>query len=846
MPPPENPPHNQPTHGLTGSNGHETQAPNSGEFGQGKVIGPYRLLELIGAGGMGEVWLAEQTEPVRRRVALKLIKAGMNSREVAARFESERQALAMMDHPAIAKVFEAGSTLQGQPYFAMEYVAGLPITLYADRHRLTMRRRLELFIRVCEGVQHAHQKAIIHRDLKPSNILVSELDGKPMPHIIDFGIAKATSQRLGEGTAYTQVGAVIGTLGYMSPEQADSGGEDIDTRSDVYSLGVVLYELMVGALPHNFNRVAYSEVLRCLREDDAPRPSTRIRSLGEDSVIAAHNRNANPQTLARQLRGDADVITLRALEKDRKHRYGSPSDLAADIERFLGNEPVKAHPPSLGYRARKYVRRHRLGVAIAAGVLLLLIGFSVAQAIALRRITRERDRADRITEFMTGIFKVSDPSNAHGNTVTARELLDTASSKIGAGLRNDPILQASMMHIMGDVYDSLGLFQQADMLVSRAWDMRRKTLGEKDPETLKSAELLATIYDDESKYPEAEKLYRETLAARQASQGPDALDTLKTQRNLGQLLTDAGRYSEAEKTERQVIEAGTRKYGSQNILVRNAQGDLAIDLAQEGKFAEAEKSFRQQLEDARASNGSDDPDVLVDMNNVGDILLQEQHYADAEKIYRDTIQRMQRVLGPEHPETLATTASLASVLADEKRYDEAARLYSETLAIQRRRLGDDHHSTLVTAGNLAHMLIDHGKYAEAEQLLRQTLAIEQRKLGPEHSDTLVTMDNLAEVLAREKRLLEAEKTYREVLSGRRTALGVDHPYTAGTAFDLACVLAREGKREEALANLQFAVDHALNADTRAGLAADSDLNPLHVDPRFAAIAAQTHPPLQAK
>jgi len=844
MPPPEMPPDDQPTHGLSDPNEDETQAPTPGEFGQGKVIGPYRLLELIGAGGMGEVWLAEQTEPVRRRVAIKLIRAGMNTRAVVARFESERQALAMMDHPAIAKVFDAGSTPQGQPYFAMEYVAGLPINLYADRHRLTTRQRLELFIRVCEGVQHAHQKAIIHRDLKPSNILVSEVDGKPMPHIIDFGIAKATSQRLGEGTAYTQLGTVIGTLGYMSPEQADSGGEDIDTRSDVYSLGVVLYELLVGTLPHNFYRVAYSEVLRCLREDDAPRPSTRIRSLRADSVIAAHNRGANPQTLTRQLRGDADVITLKALEKDRKRRYGSPSDLAADIERFLDHEPVKAHPPSLGYRVRKYLRRHRLGVAIAAGVLLLLIGFSVAQAIALRRITRERDRADRITEFMTGMFKVSDPSNAHGNTVTARELLDKASSKIGTGLRNDPMLQASMMHIMGDVYDSLGLFQPADSLMSRAWDMRRKTLGERSPETLKSAELLATIYDDESKYPEAEKLYRETLAARRASQGPDALDTLKTQRNLGQLLTDAGRYQEAEKTERQVIEAGTRTYGSQNILVRNAQADLAIDLAQEGKFAEAEKSFRQVLEASRASRGSDDPDVLEDMNNVGDILLQEQHYAEAEKMYRDTLQRMQRVLGPEHPDTLATTASLASVLADEKRYNEAAQLYRDTLAIQRRRLGDDHRSTLVTAGNLAHMLADEGKYAEAEQLLRHTLATEQGKLGPEHSDTLVTMDNLAELLAKEKRLSEAEKTYREVLSGRRTALGVDHPYTAGTAYDLACVLAREGKRDEALANLQFAVDHALNANTRAGLSADPNLNSLHNDARFAAIAAKSPPLLR--
>jgi non-specific serine/threonine protein kinase/serine/threonine-protein kinase len=337
------------------------------------VIGPYHLLELIGEGGMGQVWLAEQKQPVRRRVAIKLIKAGMDTREVVARFESERQALALMDHPAIAKVFDAGSTLDGRPYFVMEYVAGLPITDYCDRHRLTIRQRMELVIPVCEAVEHAHQKAIIHRDLKPSNILVSEIDGKPMPRIIDFGVAKATSQKLIAETMYTRIGAMVGTLGYMSPEQADPLTKDIDTRVDVYSLGAVLYELLTSTLPLDFRKLAYDEVLRRLLDQDVPRPSTKVTRLGGDSATAAKNRGSDPPTLIRQLRGDPDAIALKALEKDRDRRYASASELAADIGRYLRNAPVAAHPPSIAYRTRKFLRRNKLGVATAAVAILIIV-----------------------------------------------------------------------------------------------------------------------------------------------------------------------------------------------------------------------------------------------------------------------------------------------------------------------------------------------------------------------------------------------------------------------------------------------------------------------------------------
>jgi len=688
-----------------------------------KTIGPYFLIQKLGQGGMGQVWLAEQTAPVRRQVAVKLIKAGLYDDSVLQRFLSERQSLAIMDHPSIAKVFDAGATVDGQPYLVMEYVPGTPITGYCDEHHLKIQDRLELFIKVCDGVQHAHQKAIIHRDLKPANILVVEVDGQPTPRIIDFGLAKAVTLPSADETMFTQVGGFVGTPAYMSPEQSDPVVRDIDTRVDVYSLGVVLYELLTGSLPIDLKQLRNQplyEVVRQLREHDAPRPSTRVQAEKRSGTAAAEMRGTGSKHLARLLRGDLDWIAMKAIEKERERRYGTPSELAADVGRHLRHEPVLARPASAGYWLRTYVRRHRVAVAVVAGLVLLLAGFSVVQGLQLRRITqerdratRERDRATRITDFMTGMFKVSDPSQARGNNVTAREILDKASTEIDPGLSKDPELQAQMMFTMGNVYEKLGLYSQSQSLLTRALEIQRRVLGPEHPSTLGTMQSLSDIYLHQGRYAEAETMLRDTLDTRRRILGPDHPDTLKSMNDLGLVLTAEGRFADAEKVLRDTLEIKTRVLGREDSTTLNSMENLGNVFEATGHHADAERLYREALDIRRRVQGPDAPDTLQAMNNLGNILDNEGHHVEAEKLLRDALEIETRILGPEHPVTLMSMHNLGDILFEEGRYADAEEMMRDTLNVSRRVLGPENPDTAASIYSLGSIALRTGKRDEA-------------------------------------------------------------------------------------------------------------------------------------
>ena len=703
----------------------------------GTQIGPYKLIQEIGEGGMGLVFMALQKEPVRRKVALKIIKPGMDTREVIARFEAEQQALAMMDHPNIAKVHNAGTTDSGRPYFVMELVNGVPITEYCDDNNLPTRERLELFILLCQAVQHAHQKGIIHRDLKPSNILVTLHDGVPVPKIIDFGIAKATNQQLTSKTLATGVGHMIGTPLYMSPEQAERSGLDIDTRSDIYSLGVLLYELLTGSTPFDQDQLkgaGLDEIRRLIREQEPPRPSTRISTLGMAATTVSEHRRTDPVELSNTLRHELDWIVMKALEKDRTRRYETAKDFARDIQRYLSDEAVEACPPSRAYRLRKFTRRNRVAVSTTASIgLALLLGAGVATGQAIRATKAEkvadqqlqiaqqqerlakqqtqlakkqkklaeeaaqreadllaqaesaRQQAEAVTKFLVDAFRSPDPER-DGRTITVAEILDQAATQAENEASQDAVLRAKLLGSIGETYCGLGLNQKAMPLFQKSHELLRDALGPDDRETLNRASDLAESYRQAGRWEEALALFQQTLERQRAVLPADDGATLITMHNLAGALRDAGRRDEALTLYQQTLELTRTKLGPDNPLTLTTMNNLANALVDTGRQDEALTLYQQTLELTRTKLGPDNPLTLTAMCNLAGALLHAGQWDKALPLYEQTLQRTKAILGPNHPRTLMLMSNLGEA------YIMAGRR-GEGLTLQRADAGNEENQT---------------------------------------------------------------------------------------------------------------------------------------------------------
>jgi serine/threonine protein kinase/tetratricopeptide (TPR) repeat protein len=765
--------------------------------GPGTVIGPYKLLEQIGEGGMGVVYLAEQTKPVRRKLALKIIKPGMDTRQVVARFEAERQALALMDHPNIAQVHDAGATDCGRPYFVMELVKGIPITDYCDANRLAIDQRLELLVLVCHAVQHAHQKGIIHRDIKPSNILVTLIDGGAVPKIIDFGVAKAMGQQLTEKTLFTGFAQLVGTPLYMSPEQVAFCGVDVDTRSDIYSVGVLLYELLTGTTPFDaeiFRTQGFDEFQRLIREQEPRKPSTRIpvaspggakdgspfstldsTSTTSPSGIAtiSANRQTDPRRLRKALRGELDWIVMKCLEKDRIRRYETVNALARDLQRHLAGDPVEAGPPSAAYRLQKFARKHRPAFVTAglfAGMLLAMSAVSTWQAFratqaerratdaasrALRAEAQTRSQRDRalnaeaqaraeaekakaINAFLTeDLLTQAEPANtAAEDHVTLLEVLDRAASKVGDRFAGQPEVEDALRRTIAETYHGLASWEKAERQWRAVLEATRRRLGPESPETLRALRDLAHILRHRGRFdPEVLAMAKSASEGLARVLGPDHRDTLASRQLLAAAYWSAGRTDEAIKLDEAILPLYESKLGPDHPVTLTVRNSLASAYWSAGRIDEAIKLHETTLK------------------------------LDASK------------LGPDHLVTLTVRNNLAVAYWSAGRTDEAIAMHEATLKLRKSKQGPDHPDTLMSRNNLAEAYHTAGRTAEAIAMHEMNLKARESKLGPDDPDTLTTMNNLARAYQAVGRLTDALPLFESALKRSKAKLGSDHPIT---------------------------------------------------------------------
>ena len=823
----------------------------------GSSIGRYKLLEQIGEGGMGTIWMAEQREPVKRRVALKIIKLGMDTKQVIARFEAERQALAMMDHPHIAKVFDAGATDAGRPYFVMEYIKGIPILEYCDQEKVDTKSRLELFMAVCHAIQHAHQKGIIHRDIKPSNVLVTLHDGVPVCKVIDFGIAKATNSELTTKTLFTEHRQMVGTPAYMSPEQAEMSGLDIDTRSDIYSLGVLLYELLTGTTPFDIKDLlaqGFAEMMRTIREVEPHKPSTRISSLGDTGTRTAMQRQVDQKKLRSLLRGDLDWIVMKCLEKDRSRRYETANGLAADIKRHLNDEPVTAGAPSAGYRLSKFVRRNRVQVlasaAVASALLIGVVGFawqakvadeqrvvaenarvseteqrlladaSMVEAQKQAQIAKQREAqaqnsaaearaqeaeakqqaaiAEAIARFQTEMLAAADPQKLLGDKVTVVQVMEAAAKLLDeASLADQPLVEAGVRNTIGLTLRGLARYDDAEPHLRKSLAIFRAALPAGHPNIATGLQNLAVVLKDQDKLAEAETLHREAVEMRRAAV-PAGLPQLAAALNqLANLLLAQNKYAEAESVQREALAIEHVAFPTGHVVIAKSLGSLGVALAFQDKLAEAESLFRESLAIYRAGLPTGHPELASGLHNLAGFLHAQHRFAEAEPLHREALAIRRACLSAGHPDRRSSLDSLAVLLEDQGKFAEAEPLFREALEVSRASLPAGHKDIAHALDGLGRLLRAQKKFVDAEPLLREALAIERVALPAGDPKLAGTSGELALSLQAQNKLAEAEPLLREALTLHRAANPDGHPNIADALNNLAGLLRAMGKLDEA-------------------------------------------------